>query len=177
MIQHDHCIELFGPHASCWGADTLLVWLHTLADSAVALSYFAIPAALFYLARKYRVKRLSNIFIIYGLFILLCGLTHVFDVLTVWYANYWVYLADGAVRAATGAVSIVAAVVTVRCTPFALSAFARLAAMERPARERREQLQSGPRYGTVEDRQWALTLAQLEDLSRQARATLMQEEA
>ncbi len=168
MIQHNHCVELFGPHAACWGGDTLMVWLHTLADSAIAFCYFAIPTVLFYLARKYRVKKLSEVFVIYGSFVLLCGLTHCFDVLTVWYANYWVYLADGAVRALTGAISLVAAYVTLKCTPHALSMFTRLAALERPVRERLTRLRTESRFDTSEDRAWRLYVEEMAELARRA---------
>jgi two-component system sensor histidine kinase/response regulator len=88
MMQHNHCVELYGAHGDCWGWDGLLVALHTSADALVALAYFAIPVALFYLARKHRVRKLSRVFLVYGLFILLCGTTHVFDVIMVWQGGY-----------------------------------------------------------------------------------------
>jgi hypothetical protein len=90
-MQHNHCIDLYTAHRFCWGQDAGLVALHSVSDAVIALAYFAIPISLFYLARKYRIKRLSSVFFVYGLFILLCGTTHVFDVVTVWRANYWVY--------------------------------------------------------------------------------------
>ena len=177
MMQGHHILELFPSHRVCWNYDPLLVALHTLADSTIAFSYFAIPAVLFYLARKYRIKRLSKIFVVYGLFILGCGVTHVFDVVTVWYANYWVYFVDGIVRALTGLVSLLAAYVTVKCTPFALRAFTRLAVMERPIRERLALLASDVRYDTPDDKRWGRVLKELEDLARQAREAVRTEEA
>lgn len=177
MIQHSHCVDLFGAHGPCWGGDVLMVWLHTLSDSLISFSYFAIPAVLLYLARKYRVKRLSGVFQIYAAFILLCGVTHVFDVLTVWYANYWIYLADGSVRALTGLVSLMAAYVTFKCTPFALVAFTRLAVFERQANERVTVLSTNPRYDTPEDRDWKRHLQEMADLARRARAVVPTEES
>lgn len=177
MTPLHHCGELYPPHFTCWGGDALMVWLHTLADSLIALSYFAIPAALFYLARKHHVKKLSRVFIIYGLFILGCGVTHVFDVLTVWYANYAVYLVDGLVRAATGVVSAVAAYVTVKCAADALKIFTRLAVLERRAGERMTRLTDDPRYDTAEDREAQTLLSEIKDLARLARETVTPEEA
>lgn len=177
MMQAHHILDLFPAHRVCWNYDPLLVALHTVADSAIAFSYFAIPASLFWLARRYHVKRLSKIFVVYGLFILGCGLTHVFDVLTVWYANYWVYLVDGIVRALTGLVSLVAAYGTVRCTPFALGMFTRLAVFERAAGRRLEDLQNDPRYDTPKDRAWRVALEDVRDLARQAREAVRTEEA
>lgn len=171
MIQHG-ILDLFPAHRVCWNFDPLLVALHTLSDALIAFAYFAIPAILFWLGRKYQVKRLSKVFFIYGLFILGCGLTHVYDVVTVWYANYWVYLADGIVRAATGVISIAAAIVTIKCTPFALAAFTKLAAFERRATERVVRLNSEPRYDTPEDREWKSHLEEIREIARIARETV-----
>lgn len=176
-MEHGIIHNLFPPHRTCWNYEPVLVALHTLSDSAISFAYFAIPAVLFYLARKYRVKRLSSVFTVYGLFILLCGTTHIFDVVTVWYANYWIYLADGVVRALTGIVSLLAAYVTFKCTPFALAAFTRLAAFERQAKERVTALSTDPRYDTPEDRQWKRHLQEMADLARRARAVVPTEES
>lgn len=176
MMQHNHCIEMFGPHGSCWGWDSLQVWLHTLADSLIAFSYFAIPASLFYLARKYHVKRLSKVFAVYGFFILGCGLTHVFDVLTVWRGGYWLYLVDGLVRATTGLISVAAAYVTVKCTPLALMGFSRFAVFGRRAVERMEKLETDPRYDTAEDKLWRRHLEEVAALTQMAREVVRTEE-
>jgi hypothetical protein len=156
--------HLFPSHASCWDYEPLLVALHTLADALIALAYFAIPAALFYLARKYRVKKLSSVLLLFGLFILLCGTTHIFDVVTVWRGGYRLYLADGIVRALTGVVSAAAAVVTVRCAAGALVGFSRLVVLERRAAARIETLESDPRFGGDADREWSQTLRELHGL-------------
>lgn len=156
-----HCVQHYSPHIACWGGDVLLVWLHNVSDAAIALSYFTIPVALFYLARKYRVKRIAGVFLVYGLFILGCGLTHVFDVVTVWYANYWVYLADGIVRALTGAASALAAYVTVKCARDALVGFKRLAVLERRLAERQHALETEDRFKGADDQRWAEVVREL----------------
>jgi hypothetical protein len=125
----------------CWNYDQRLILLHVISDSLIALAYFAIPAALFYLAHKHRVKRVSGVFTIYGAFILGCGLTHLFDVITV-YKGGWVFWLDGFIRAATGVVSVMAAYVTVRCMGQALVGLTRMAVLERRLAERVEELSS-----------------------------------
>jgi hypothetical protein len=165
-MQHNHCIDLYTAHRFCWGQDAGLVVLHSVSDAVVALAYFAIPISLFYLARKYRIKRLSSVFFVYGLFILLCGTTHVFDVVTVWKANYWVYLADGLVRALTAVVSVAAAWVTVRCAKDAVMGFTRLAAYERKMGERLQFLKAKGEEHT----EWVRTLTEMREAVNRVRA-------
>jgi hypothetical protein len=165
-MQHNHCIEKYGPHSACWGQDAGLIVLHSASDAVIALSYFAIPLALFYLARKYRIKKLSGVFTIYGLFILGCGATHVFDLVTVWHANYWIYLADGIVRALTAVASVAAAAVTVRCAKGAVIGFTRLAAYERKMGDRLQFLKSKGEEHT----EWVRTLTEMREAVNRVRA-------
>ena len=56
--------------------------------------------------------------ILFGAFIFACGTTHVMSVWTIWRPDYWL---DGAIKAATAAVSVLAAVLVWRVMPAALT--------------------------------------------------------
>ncbi len=90
------------PHGHCYLWQTPLVTLHATSDLLIALSYFSIPAALVYFIYKRKHPFPVRLTLLFGSFILLCGIGHLFDVVTLWYPVYWV---SGAIRAATALVS------------------------------------------------------------------------
>ena len=97
----------FVPHGYCllWRPD--LVAMHAVSDSLIALAYFSIPAAIFAFVRRrpdFRQHRIAMLFI---LFIMLCGITHVIGVWTLWQP---VYGLQGLVKVLTAAVSLITAV-------------------------------------------------------------------
>ena len=96
------------PHGMCllWRPD--LLWSFVVADSLIAAAYFSIPAALVVLARKRKDLAFPWVFLLFGAFILLCGTTHLTDVLTLWVPAYGVTVA---IRAVTAAVSVATAVI------------------------------------------------------------------
>lgn len=138
--------QLFGasdfmPHGFCYLWNTGLVWLHVISDSLIALSYLAISVLLLRLVRKRRDIPFSWMFVLFGVFIVTCGLTHAMEVWTLWHANYWL---SGTIKAITAAASVSAAVLLARVLPQAVrlpglsdwaSANARL---QNEIRERRE---------------------------------------
>ncbi|MFZ1159686.1 MAG: hypothetical protein WAO10_18010, partial [Candidatus Sulfotelmatobacter sp.] len=65
----------FMPHGYCFQWDPLVLWLHVISDGVIVLSYFCIPVALVYLARKRRDLPFNWIFWMFGLFIVGCGTT------------------------------------------------------------------------------------------------------
>ncbi|HZZ35261.1 MAG TPA: HWE histidine kinase domain-containing protein [Caulobacteraceae bacterium] len=95
----------FIPHGYCllWRPDILV--LHVASDVVIALAYFSIPLAILSFVRRRRdlMAEHRRIAILFGVFILGCGLTHVFGVIVLWYP---VYVADGWVKAFTAIVSI-----------------------------------------------------------------------
>lgn len=97
----------FLPHGMCLIWKPEVFWLHFFADSVIALSYFAIPAALLYVAirRSDLVPRwLLGLFMA---FIVLCGVTHLLGVWVLWNPDYGV---EGLVKAATALVSVATAI-------------------------------------------------------------------
>jgi len=78
----------FMPHGYCFLWDPLVLWLHVVSDGLIVLSYYCIPAALIYLARRRRDLPFNWIFWMFGLFIVGCGTTHLMEVWTIWHASY-----------------------------------------------------------------------------------------
>ena len=97
----------FLPHAVCLDYGPLL-WLHAVSDGLIALSYFSIPLALLILVWKRQDLGFRWVFILFGLFILLCGATHVMHVWTLFVPDY---LASGILKAITALVSVGTAIV------------------------------------------------------------------
>src|SRR5262245_52570326 len=78
----------FMPHGHCflWRPDVL--WLRVGADAAIASAYFSIPLALIYLVRRRKDLAFGKVFVLFAVFILGCGATHIMDIVTVWQPIY-----------------------------------------------------------------------------------------
>ena len=83
-------------------------------DSLIALAYLWIPITLYLVARRRRDLPFSWMLLLFGGFIVACGMTHAIDVWTLWNADYWV---SGGVKAITAAVSVSTAIVLVYMMP------------------------------------------------------------
>ncbi len=104
---HSLIDNAFMPHGHCFLWRPGLLWFHVLSDGLTALAYFSIPAALIYLVRRRRDLVFGTMFWMFAGFILFCGLTHVIEAVAMWWP---IYYTEGAVKAATGAVSAATAV-------------------------------------------------------------------
>jgi len=99
----------FLPHAYCYLKNPALVWTNVIADSLIAISYFAISLTLGHLGYKGRRDIPYHwMFLAFGLFILGCGGTHLVEGVTVWVP---VYVLAAAVKLFTAAVSLTTAAV------------------------------------------------------------------
>ena len=96
----------FMPHGYCYLWKPGIVWLHVISDAIITLSYYCIPLLLIYIVRKRRDLPFNWMFLMFGIFILGCGTTHLLEVWTVWHATY---LLAGVIKAVTAAVSVVTA--------------------------------------------------------------------
>jgi hypothetical protein len=76
------------PHGACFGWDKHVLVLRVASDAIIALSYFSIPAALLYFLRRHPQVHLAAVFSAFASFIVSCGLTHVFDIITIWHPVY-----------------------------------------------------------------------------------------
>ena len=99
-------LPVLTPHGFCLAWDPALLNLHVISDAVIALSYYSIPCALAYFVLRRRDLAFSWVFLLFAVFILACGTTHVFDIWTLWYPNY---LAQGFVKAVTALASILTA--------------------------------------------------------------------
>jgi signal transduction histidine kinase len=108
----------FMPHGHCylWQPGTL--WLNVGSDALIAGSYFAIPIPLYYFVRR-REDEIPYFWIplMFAAFILLCGTTHVMEIVTVWNPQY---RAAGALKLLTGLVSFATVIVVVWIMPRAM---------------------------------------------------------
>jgi hypothetical protein len=84
----------FMPHGHCYMWNPGLVWLHVISDVLIAAAYFTIPFTLPWLVRKRRDLPLNWIFVLFGVFIVACGATHVMEVWNLWHAQYWLAAGD-----------------------------------------------------------------------------------
>jgi C4-dicarboxylate-specific signal transduction histidine kinase len=108
----------FMPHGACYLWRPEIVWLHATSDTLIALSYYLIPIVLIYFVRKRTDLPFNWIFVMFGVFILACGTTHVMEVWTLWDP---VYRLSGVIKAFTAVVSIATAVMLVKLIPQALA--------------------------------------------------------
>ena len=90
LISQSLAITPFMPHGMCYLWKPWLVGLHLLSNGIIALAYFSIPVTLIYILRKRTDIPFNSIFLLFAAFILFCGISHAFDIWTLWYANYWI---------------------------------------------------------------------------------------
>lgn len=112
----NHIIEYgdYMPHGMCLLWQPWLVMLWAGSDLLIFLSYMAIPFALLTVLRKRDDVPHRGLVLLFASFIVLCGLTHLLGIVTLWYPIYpWV----GSVKLATGIISMITAVVLFRLIP------------------------------------------------------------
>ncbi|MDQ8183678.1 ATP-binding protein [Pelagicoccus sp. SDUM812005] len=108
------CAADYMPHGHCYFWEADILWLHVVSDSLVALSYFTIPLCLVLIVRRRKNLKFKGVFWLFSLFILFCGLTHVFEIYSVWHGAYRL---TGTVKLATAIVSVATAIYLVRAMP------------------------------------------------------------
>jgi hypothetical protein len=86
----------FQPHGYCYQWNSGLVWLNVLSDALIALACFTIPITLTWFIRKPRDLPFGWMFGLFGMFIVVCGATHLLEVWNLWHAQYWLAGTAGA---------------------------------------------------------------------------------
>jgi two-component system, cell cycle sensor histidine kinase and response regulator CckA len=80
----------FLPHWYCFVGNTRLLWTNVIADLLIGLSYVVISLTLAWFVRRARGDLpYSGFFWAFGLFIVSCGVTHFFEIVTIWKPVYW----------------------------------------------------------------------------------------
>lgn len=112
----EHIIEHgdYMPHGMCLLWEPWLLSLWAGSDLLIFLSYMAIPIALITVLKRRGDVPHRGLIVLFASFILLCGLTHLMGIVTLWYP---IYPYVGALKLATGLVSMVTAIVLFRLVP------------------------------------------------------------
>lgn len=95
------------PHGYCLFWQPWLVALHVGADLLIFLSYSTIPVALLVFLRRRPDIRYRGLVALFAGFILLCGITHLVSMITLWVP---IYPIEGLLKLATGLVSALTAI-------------------------------------------------------------------
>ncbi len=102
------------PHGYCYLWQTPLVGLHLVSDALIAIAYFSIPVMLIYFVGKRSDIPFSKVFVLFGAFIVLCGVGHLLDIWTLWHPDYWI---SGIERGLTAFVSCYTALQLIELLP------------------------------------------------------------
>jgi diguanylate cyclase (GGDEF)-like protein/PAS domain S-box-containing protein len=108
------------PHGYCLSWNPTLLWTYVATDSIIAISYFSIPFALWYFAKHRPDVSQRWLILLFAIFIVACGLTHILDVINIWSPYY--YWANAITRIFTAAASLATAIMLWKIMPQALKA-------------------------------------------------------
>lgn len=108
----------FMPHGHCYLWEPVTLWLNVGSDGLIAAAYFAIPFSLYEFVRRRTTEiPFPAIFLMFAAFILLCGATHLMEIVTVWHPAYRL---GGLLKLLTALVSIATTLALFRLMPAAL---------------------------------------------------------
>lgn len=110
--------DTFMPHGYCFQWRPDILWTNVVSDFLIAIAYFSIPIALVIIVHKRKDLKFKGIFVLFALFILLCGLTHLMGIYTMWHASYGLH---GVLKALTAIVSMATAFVVFKSLNQALA--------------------------------------------------------
>ncbi|HEY5954812.1 MAG TPA: PAS domain S-box protein, partial [Terrimicrobiaceae bacterium] len=108
----------FTPHGQAYLMRPELIWLHVISDGLIALAYFSILAGLVYFVRKRSDLPGRGMFLLFGFFLLACGVAHLLEIWTVWHG---IFRLTGVVKAVTGVAAFATALMLVKTVPQALA--------------------------------------------------------
>ncbi len=111
-------LSQFLPHGVCLLWDRSLLLLHVVSDALIAAAYYSIPIALLFFVRKRKDLAFGWIFVLFAIFIIACGTTHILGIWMIWQPAYWL---DGVVKGLTATVSVVTAILLWPLIPKALA--------------------------------------------------------
>src|SRR5690349_11792544 len=93
----------FMPHGHCYFWEPGLVWLQVIANGSIGLAYLSISLTLAYIVHRIRDIPFQWMYLLFGVFIVACGMTHLMDIWVIWKPHYWL---DGFIRAITAVASV-----------------------------------------------------------------------
>jgi len=133
----NNAVSDYMAHGECYLWEPRLIWLHVISDLITFLAYYSIPIALFYFVYKRRDIPFIKIFILFGVFIIACGTTHLLSIYTIYVPAYWL---EGIVKAITAFVSILSAIIFIPLIPEAIALPTLTKALEQKVAERTKEL-------------------------------------
>ena len=134
-------MDSYLPHGYCYLWQPSLLTLHVVSDSIITLAYYSIPLVLVYFVRKRADLPFHWMFVLFAVFIVACGTTHLMEIWTLWHPSYWL---SGAVKVVTAGASIGTAFLLVPLIPkaIALPSPAQLAAKNEELRAVNQELET-----------------------------------
>jgi PAS domain S-box-containing protein len=110
----------FMPHQYCYLREPGLIWTNAASDFLIWLSYLTIAVGLAVLLQKTRTLLAFRwVFVAFGLFIVACGFTHFFEMVTVWTPVYWL---STSIKMLTAVASVATAIAFAPSVPRAAGA-------------------------------------------------------
>ena len=106
------------PHGVCFFYRQDLILMHVISDGLIALADFSIPVTLLHVLRKRKSIPFAHVLVLFAAFIMLCGLTHIMGIWTIWKPYYFL---EGGVKVLTAAISVLTAIALVPLVPKALA--------------------------------------------------------
>lgn len=107
----------FMPHGFCFLWTPVLLSGMVTADLLIAISYYSIPIALIIFAHKRGISKFNHLLWKFGLFIFLCGTTHLAYMWNIWHNDYYTEMI---IKLLTGIVSFYVAISVWQILPQAL---------------------------------------------------------
>lgn len=108
----------FMPHGMCLLWKPIYLWTLVISNLITSISYFGIPAILIYIFLKRRDFALNWIFLLFGAFIILCGLTHIVNIFTYWYP---IYALQSFIEGSTALISLLTMITLYRIIPIVMT--------------------------------------------------------
>ncbi len=78
----------FMPHGHCYLWQPDILWTHVIADGLIALAYISIPTSISIIAWRHAHSPSIGIAMLFAAFIVLCGMTHLFNIYVIWNPAY-----------------------------------------------------------------------------------------
>ncbi|WP_262965481.1 PAS domain-containing hybrid sensor histidine kinase/response regulator [Methylobacter psychrophilus] len=105
------------PHGFCIQWTPSILWSYVVADALIALSYYAIPLVLAYVAWRRKDLQFRRVYLMFCGFILACGTSHLLSIVLLWQPLYWL---DAVLKVITAGLSVATAIYLIRLVPLAL---------------------------------------------------------
>lgn len=103
------------PHGHCYQWRPDLVAMHAISDAVITVSYFSIPIALTYVVyRSNNRLPFHKVFLLFSIFILACGTTHLLEIVNIWRSEYYL---SGVAKVVTAIASIATALALIPILP------------------------------------------------------------